>query len=318
MPDQIRVLIADDQAVVRQGLTLFLGLQDDMTVVGEAADGAEAVERANETNPDVVLMDLVMPRMDGIQAIRAVKERRPEARVLVLTSFADDDKLFPALRAGAAGYLLKDVAPEQLAEAIRTVHRGDPLLHPEIARRLMQRFSAAGQRPEGTVTILFTDVEDSCGVFGRLGDEAARDVFREHDRLLREVFKEHGGLEVKHQGDGFMIAFSGARRALLCAAAIQRTIAGDRCGAALRVRVGLNTGEVIAEEEDYFGEAVITASRIAGLAGGRQVFVSSLTKELAGTSPFQFIDQGEHELKGMRGTHRVFELAWDDGNVGAH
>jgi NarL family two-component system response regulator LiaR len=139
----IRVLVADDHAVVRQGLRAFLDLQDDIEVVGEAADGEEALAIAERLAPDVVLIDLVMPRMDGIEAIRRLRERVPAARAIVLSSFVDDDKLFPAVRAGAAGYLLKDVQPQELVAAIRTVHGGGALLHPAVAARLLDEVAAA-------------------------------------------------------------------------------------------------------------------------------------------------------------------------------
>jgi two-component system, NarL family, response regulator LiaR len=137
----IRVLIADDHAVVRQGLRTFLDLQEDIEVVAEAADGEEALAAAERERPDVVLIDLVMPRLDGIEAIRRLRETAPEVRAIVLSSFVDDDKLFPAVRAGAAGYLLKDVQPQELVEAIRTVHRGGALLHPQVAARLLQEMT---------------------------------------------------------------------------------------------------------------------------------------------------------------------------------
>jgi two-component system, NarL family, response regulator LiaR len=133
----IRVLIADDHAVVRQGLRTFLDLQDDIEVVGEAADGAEAVALAERLAPDVVLMDLVMPGVDGVEAIRRLRERAPATRAVVLSSFIDDDRLVPVIRAGAAGYLLKDVQPAELVDAIRTVHGGGALLHPQVAARLL-------------------------------------------------------------------------------------------------------------------------------------------------------------------------------------
>jgi two-component system, NarL family, response regulator LiaR len=142
----IRVLIADDHAVVRQGLRTFLELQDDIEVVADVADGAAAVAAVDEHAPDVVLMDLVMPGGGGVEAIRALRTARPEARVLVLTSFLDDDKVFPAVRAGAAGYLLKDVEPAELVRAIRTVDDGEALLHPAVAARLMEEFSET-ERP---------------------------------------------------------------------------------------------------------------------------------------------------------------------------
>jgi DNA-binding NarL/FixJ family response regulator len=137
----IRVLIADDHAVVRQGLRAFLDLQDDLEVVGEAADGEEALAAAAELAPDVVLIDLVMPRLDGIEAIRRLREVAPDSRAIVLSSFLDDEKLFPAVRAGAAGYLLKDVQPQELVAAIRTVHAGGSLLHPAVAARLMKEIA---------------------------------------------------------------------------------------------------------------------------------------------------------------------------------
>jgi DNA-binding NarL/FixJ family response regulator len=140
----IRVLIADDHAVVRQGLRTFLELQDDIEVTGEAADGEAAVAAAERLGPDVVLMDLVMPGVDGIEAIGRIRARSPATRVIVLTSFVDDDKVFPAVRAGAAGYLLKDVRPHELVAAIRTVHAGEALLHPTAAARLLEQFAADG------------------------------------------------------------------------------------------------------------------------------------------------------------------------------
>ena len=138
----IRVAIADDHAVVRQGLRTFLELQDDVEVVGEAADGAEAVELVARTEPDVVLLDLVMPRLDGIEAIREIRARCPATRILVLTSFADDRTVLPAVRAGAAGYLLKDVQPPGLVSAIRTVHSGEALLAPAVATMLVEQLAA--------------------------------------------------------------------------------------------------------------------------------------------------------------------------------
>jgi two-component system, NarL family, response regulator LiaR len=137
----IRVLIVDDHAVVREGLRTFLELQEGLQVVGEAADGDEALARAEELNPDVVLMDLVMPRLDGVGAMRALRARNASARVIVLTSFLDDERLMPAIEAGAAGYLLKDVEPAELARAIRAAHAGDAILDPTVAARVVSAIS---------------------------------------------------------------------------------------------------------------------------------------------------------------------------------
>ena len=137
--EKIKVLIVDDHQVVRQGLRTFLELQDDVLVVGEAGDGELAVEMVRQLNPNVVLMDLVMPRLDGISATRQVKSLGTEVKIIALTSFTEDDKVFPAIQAGASSYLLKDVSPDDLVEAIRAVHRGEARLHPDIARKLMEQ-----------------------------------------------------------------------------------------------------------------------------------------------------------------------------------
>jgi len=187
----IRVLVADDHQVVRHGLRLFLDVQEGIAVVGEAADGAEAVERARDSMPDVVLMDLVMPGVDGVEATRLVHEACPAARVLVLSSFSDEERVIGALRAGADGYLTKDAGPERLAEAIRAIHRGEPVFCPDVLRRLTEHVVAERGRPEGTVTILFTDVESSTAIVEELGDERAQEVFGEHDAVLRDF----GGLQ---------------------------------------------------------------------------------------------------------------------------
>jgi NarL family two-component system response regulator LiaR len=136
---EIKVLIVDDHQVVRQGLRTFLELQPDIVVLGEAGDGQQAVEMAQALQPDVVLMDLVMPRLDGIDATRQIKAQGGTVQVIALTSFTEDEKVFPAIQAGASSYLLKDVSPEDLVEAIRAAHRGEARLHPDITRMLMEQ-----------------------------------------------------------------------------------------------------------------------------------------------------------------------------------
>ncbi|WP_129671953.1 response regulator transcription factor [Candidatus Chloroploca sp. Khr17] len=140
--DIINVMLIDDHRVVRQGLRDFLELQDDIEVVGEASSGEEGVQLARELLPDVVLMDLVMPGIDGVETTRRLKAVSPSTRVIVLTSFADDEKVFPAIKAGAISYLLKDISPEELAHAIRAAQRNEAVLHPEVATKLMQEFSS--------------------------------------------------------------------------------------------------------------------------------------------------------------------------------
>lgn len=147
--EKIRVLVVDDHAMVRQGLRTFLELQDNSTlpieVIGEAANGRQAIDLARRTQPDVVLLDLVMPEVDGIQATASIIECSPNTRVVILTSFGEEDRILPAIRAGAQGYLLKDIPPQELVQAIRQVYLGQVQLHPEIARKLMEAVAVQKQ-----------------------------------------------------------------------------------------------------------------------------------------------------------------------------
>ena len=135
----IKVLIVDDHQVVRQGLRTFLELHQDIQVIGEAENGKIAVEMVSQLVPDVVLMDLVMPLMDGITATQHIHTSGSPAKIIALTSFSEDDKVFPAIQAGASSYLLKDVSPDDLVDAIRAVHHGESRLHPDITRKLMDQ-----------------------------------------------------------------------------------------------------------------------------------------------------------------------------------
>ena len=303
----IRVLVADDHEVVRHGLRLFLDLQEDIEVVGEAANGDEAVAAARELVPDVVLMDLVMPGVDGITATRLVHDSSPETRVLVLSSFADHERVLLALQAGAEGYLTKDTPPERVAEAVRSIHSGEPVFSAEVLRRLTEHAVGGRSRPEGTVTIVFTDVEGSTRLVDELGDEESRAVLREHDEVVRQRLRDHGGIEVEQEGDSFMIAFSSAGHAVRCAVDTQRAFADHR----LRVRIGMNTGDVLVEHAGYFGRTVFVASRVASQARGGEILVSEATRALAADSAgVDLVDRGEHPLKGLKGLHRLYEVIW--------
>ena len=147
MSQAIRVLIVDDHTIVRKGIRALLAEIEGIEVVGEADDGQEAIAQAETLHPDVILMDLAMPKMDGIEATRQIKASQPESRILVMTSFAADDKVFPAIKAGALGYLLKESAPEDLVQAIRQIHRGESSLHPTIARKVLQEITHPSDRP---------------------------------------------------------------------------------------------------------------------------------------------------------------------------
>ncbi|MBI5033954.1 MAG: response regulator transcription factor [Chloroflexi bacterium] len=147
MTTPIRVLIVDDHAIVRKGIRALLATEKDIQVVGEVGDGVEAVAQTLALKPDVILMDLVMPKMDGIEATRRITTDQPGTRILVLTSFAADDKVFPAIKAGALGYLLKDSGPDELVQAIHQVYRGEPSLAPSIARKVLTEMTGASKKP---------------------------------------------------------------------------------------------------------------------------------------------------------------------------
>jgi len=159
MADRIRVLVVDDHVVVRRGIKALLATVDSVEVVGEAQDGVEALSKAGSLQPDVILLDLLMPRMDGIEVTERVMARNPEARILVLTSFAADDKVFPAIKAGALGYLLKDTGPEDLVRAIHQVHEGESSLSPAIARKVLQELARPSNRPPTPEPLTNREVE---------------------------------------------------------------------------------------------------------------------------------------------------------------
>src|SRR5512137_3134315 len=150
MSQAIRVLIVDDHTIVRKSIRALLAEIAGIEVVGEADNGQEAIAQAETLHPDVILMDLAMPKMDGIEATRQIKTSQPDSRILVMTSFAADDKVFPAIKAGALGYLLKESAPEDLVQAIRQVHRGEPSLEPSIARKVLSELTHPPKQPPTT------------------------------------------------------------------------------------------------------------------------------------------------------------------------
>ena len=168
----IKVLVADDERLVRSGLKLLIDVEDDVTVVGEATNGAEAVERARAVRPDVVLMDIRMPRLDGIQATARITETRglERVRILILTTYDTDAHVFDALQAGASGFLLKDAGPAELLHAIRVIAAGEALLAPRITRRLIGQFTArrtAAQAAEDRLAVLTEREREVLGLVGR-------------------------------------------------------------------------------------------------------------------------------------------------------
>lgn len=175
MTDAIRVFIADDHAIVRSGIVALLETVPDIAVAGEAADGQQAVAGVLQVRPDVVLMDLEMPMLDGIAAITQILAAWPQARILVLTSFATDDRVFPAMKAGALGYLLKDSGPDALVAAIRQVQRGESSLHPRIARMLIQELASTPARSPTADPLSPREVEVLQLVAQGLGNQAIAD-----------------------------------------------------------------------------------------------------------------------------------------------
>ena len=162
MNDLIHVLIADDHAVVREGLRTLINTEPGMIVIGEAADGDETVAKAIKMQPDVILIDMVMPKQNGLEAITHIKAKQPDAKILVLTSFADDDKLFPAIKAGATGYLLKNTSPQRLLQAIRDGYHGEPSMSPDIAKKLMQEMQRPAKLPPTQDPLTKREVDVLC------------------------------------------------------------------------------------------------------------------------------------------------------------
>lgn len=157
MGTPIRVLVVDDHPIVIKGTRALLSEIDDIEVVGEAANGSIAIQQNRELHPDVILMDLIMPVMDGIEAIRQITAEQPNVKILVLTTFVTDDKVFPAIKSGALGYLLKDTQPDELIKAIRQVYRGEPSLHSSIARKMLRELGRS--TPDKPITEPLTDRE---------------------------------------------------------------------------------------------------------------------------------------------------------------
>lgn len=305
MDRQIRVLVVDDHAVVRKGLTSFLALQESIEVVGEAGDGTEAHEKAARLKPDVVLMDLQMPGVGGIESTALIRNSSPDTKVIVLTSFSDDNVLVAALRAGVAGYLTKDIDPVELVDAITTIHSGEFLLHP-------MEGSVGRDTLTGEMTIAFSDVESFTEMTERLGDEQAFRVIKSHNRIVRDQVRLFGGTELELKGDGFLLAFKDVDDALRCCIAIHRELeefATISPESRVRVHMGVHTGLVIEEGDgQYFGRTVILAARIAAVASGGELLISEASRGACSATDFSITDRGTHHLKGIAQPQHLFQV----------
>lgn len=311
----IRVVLADDQVLVRAGFRSLLNAQDDIEVVGEANDGEETVRLASELTPDVVLMDIRMPGVDGLEATRRIvgDERLDRTRIVILTTFDLDEYVFEALRVGASGFLVKDTEPTELIQGVRAVARGDALLSPSVTRRVIAAATNGGAGPalpRGSepdrvlATVMFSDVVASTERAVEIGDRRWRDVLDRHDALIRQELARHGGREVKTTGDGFVVVFDAPARAIRCAVAIRAGLRAE----GLEVRIGLHAGEIELRGDDVGGIAVHIGSRVAQLAGPGEVVVSSTVRDLVAGSGISFADRGEHPLKGVPERWRLYAL----------
>ena len=207
MSDMIRILIADDHAIVREGLRALIATEPGLQLVAEAVDGADAVDKFKALKPDIVLLDMLMPRKSGLEAIAEIVNFDSQARILVLTSFADDEKVFPAIKSGALGYLLKDSAPQELLQAIHHVYNREASLHPTIARKLMRELTQPSALPPANDPLTEREVEILQQVAqGLSNDEISQQLFLALDTVKGHNRRIFGKLQVQRRTEAIIRA----------------------------------------------------------------------------------------------------------------
>ncbi len=418
--EKIRVIIADDHAIMREGLCFMLESESDIEVVTQAVDGQDAVEKTDKFLPDVIVMDIDMPRMNGLEATRVIKKEHPEIGVLILTAHEDNEYIYGLLKAGATGYMLKKSSGYNLATSIRAIKNGEFPLAPQIAEKLVTNYIQPAQQqgaqvedsfiknltdlevkimkliveglttkeiaeklsrdikavekerthifrkldihergetldepsiakleravkkyeqstvdflaseapqlkekfrgsrsPDGIVTIMFTDLVGFTDLTERIGDKAACELLNKCNSLIRDAISKAQGYEVKTIGDAFMVAFKSARAAVRCALnmqqAVKRLNSLNGPDKQLSIRIGLNAGEPVRQEDDFFGSSVNLAARIERKAHGGEILISDLVYRLIGNMEgVTFIDRGSFVPKGFNEGYQIYKIVWEE------
>ena len=275
---------------------------------------------------DIVLSDHGLPRFNSLQALNMLHESGLDLPFIIVSGSIGEDLAVAAMKSGAHDYIMKNnlarlgpaVEREMREAEVRRARKVAEEQRQTLARELEQAYTLLERRVrEITASIMFTDLQDSTQMLTRLGDEENQTLLASHGKIIREQLDKYGGQEVKTTGDGFMIAFYSARKAVTCAVEIQKEIQAfnlqnpDR---QLKVRIGLNLGEVIKEEEDYFGSAVVMAARIMDESTGGQILVSDLLRQVAAgpsNSEHEYSDFGLRTLKGFDQEEHIFEVLWE-------
>lgn len=314
----VRILIVDDHAVVREGLQMFLGLDPELEIVGAAQNGAEALEMVRELQPDLVLMDLMMPVMDGVTATAAITREFPDMAVLALTSVPEDDSVTQAVVAGARGYLLKGTDSQQLRRAIKEAAAGRTQLSRYAVARLARELRAAQARPQpadsATLvrTFLIADIRGYTRFTQERGDEAAAQLAAKFAALAREIVGNHEGQVTELRGDEALAVFASTRQALRAAMGMQARFREEtrvQPELPMHVGVGIDTGEAVAVEGGYRGRALNFAARLCSLAGPGEVLTTEVVTHVAGhIEGIVYIERGDVALKGIDEPVRVFQV----------